>query len=459
MKRFPQFSLQSTVQGISWPAITSPTAAAHLAMQYQLEQTQWLDSSTILDRQLQQLDHIFSHACRHVPFYGNRCKNLLREKPGKLSWDFWRTLPLLTRDDIQNAANTLKSTSIPPQHGKTFKTSTSGSTGKPVTVWNSELTLFFWRAFTLREHFWHNRNFAGKLAAIRFVEKDAGKAPHGLTLQGWGRSTDNVLQSGPTSVLDIKSPIDQQACWLLTEQPQYLLTHPTNAHALADYFKATGKKLYNLLEVRTLGETLTAETEATCKEVWGVDVTDMYSSREVGYIALLCPEQRQYHVQAENVLVEILRDDGTDCLPGEVGKVVITCLHNYASPIIRYDIGDYAEVGESCACGRGLPVIKKIMGRIRNILTLPDGSRYWPIFNYKGLRQIVPFRQIQVLQHSLSELEVRLVAEAAVAASQETMMKEIIQKAVHYPFDIKFSYLEEIPRTRGGKYEEFISYV
>ena len=78
----------------------------------------------------------------------------------------------------------------------------------------------------------------------------------------------------------------------------------------------------------------------------------MYSSQEVGYIALQCPENESYHIQAENVLVEILDDDGLPCEPGEVGRVVVTALHNLATPLLRYDIGDYAEVGSPCSCGR-----------------------------------------------------------------------------------------------------------
>jgi phenylacetate-CoA ligase len=54
---------------------------------------------------------------------------------------------------------------------------------------------------------------------------------------------------------------------------------------------------------------------------------------------------------------------------------VVTPLHNFAMPLIRYAIGDYAEAGPPCACGRGLPVLARILGRARNLLTLPHGER------------------------------------------------------------------------------------
>ena len=451
--------LRSSFRGITWPAIPSPLAAAHLAMQFQLEQSQWLQEEEIRRRQLQQLDILYSYARKQVPFYREHFKHVQLNRKTPISWEQWQAIPLLTRNDLQQAGDAILSTNMPPGHGKPFTTSTSGSTGKPVTVWHNDIIKFFWLAFTLREHFWHQRNLAGKQASIRYTANNKADPPSGLQFDSWGAPTEILFKTGPSCMLDIKTPIDQQAAWLVREQPDYLLTHPTNILALANYFKSRPEKLHNLKEVRALAETLTDETKKICREVWGVDVTDMYSTREVGYIAIQCPEERQYHVQAENVLVEILHDDHIPCLPGEVGKVVITSLHNYASPIIRYDVGDYAEVGPPCACGRGLPVIKKIMGRVRNILTLPNGIKHWPVFNYPGLEAVVPFRQIQFIQHTLTSLEVRLVVENAVSHDQEKQMKMIIQEAVCYPFAVTFSYFEEIPRTRGGKYEEFISLV
>ena len=459
MKPFHTFSPKSSVQSITWPALPSPSASMLLAMQYMFEQTQWLEPQEIRENQLIQLNEILHYARRHVPFYRKRFKSLLKAHT-KLDWELWNNLPLLSRDDLQKkGGDTLLSTHIPSQHGKKTKVSTSGSTGKPVTVWQTELTNFFWRAFTLREHLWHRRNFSGKLAIIRFIKNDKAKAPNGLQLPGWGPSTNSIFETGPSCVLDIKTPIDQQAAWLIREQPHYMLTHPTNALALAGHFQKSGEQLPNLTEIRTLGETLPYETRKACKKAWGVSVKDMYSTREVGYIALQCPDHEHYHIQSENVLVEILDDQGNQCSPGQVGRVIVTSLNNFASPLIRYEVGDYAEAGESCPCGRGLPVINRVMGRVRNMLTLPTGECSWPVFNYSALSKIVPFKQLQVLQHALDKIELRIIAEKEVQREQEQQIRKTIQEALNYPFEVILSYPDEILRTKGGKYEEFISYV
>jgi phenylacetate-coenzyme A ligase PaaK-like adenylate-forming protein len=70
-------------------------------------------------------------------------------------------------------------------------------------------------------------------------------------------------------------------------------------------------------------------------------------------------------------------------------------------------IGDYAEVGAPCPCGRGLPVLKRIMGRYRNLLTLPDGTRRWPRLGYESsLQDIAPIELMQMIQTGVDEIKV-----------------------------------------------------
>src|SRR3546814_2899792 len=114
------------------------------------------------------------------------------------------------------------------------------------------------------------------------------------------------------------------------------------------------------------------------RQAWDLPVKDSYSSEEAGYLAIQCPEHEVYHAQSENVLLEVVDDDGRPCRPGEIGRVLITSLHNFATPLIRYELGDYAEVGAPCACGRGLPVIRRIVGRQRNRLAPPERTTVFP---------------------------------------------------------------------------------
>jgi hypothetical protein len=251
----------------------------------------------------------------------------------------------------------------------------------------------FWAAFTLRDHFWHNRDFSRVLAAIRF--SDDRSAKEGIRYEQWDDAVASVTSSGPSFVLDIAYPIEHQAAWLQGLNPDYLVTHPTKLGHLAPYCLEHGIKLPKLRQVTTVSEVLEAEPVEACRAAWGVGVTDVYSTKESSYLALQCPEEGSYHVQSEGVLLEVL-DGDRPCGPGEVGRVVVTPLHNFAMPLIREELGDYAEVGEACPCGRGLPVLKRILGRVRNLATLPTGEQFFPRLGVKRLNEIAPIELIQL---------------------------------------------------------------
>lgn len=130
---------------------------------------------------------------------------------------------------------------------------------------------------------------------------------------------------------------------------------------------------------------------------------------EVGYIALQCPEAETYHLQLENLFVEVLNDAGRPCRQGEIGRIVLATLHNFASPLIRYEIQDYVEMGEPCSCGRGLPVVRRVLGRRRNMAMRPDGGLFWPSFPARAWADIADIRQIQLVQKTKEQIDVRYV--------------------------------------------------
>jgi phenylacetate-CoA ligase len=359
---------------------------------------------------------------------------------------------------VQAAGERLFSASVPAEHGPVSKLFTSGSTGRPLLALGTGVTQLLWNAFTLRDHLWHRRVSGGRLAAIRSLPTEIARPPEGLRSNDWGPATAGIVDTGSAATLNIHSTVAEQVDWLEREDPDYLLTYPSVVLALAKHFAASGRKLPRLREVRTFGELLEPHVRAAVSEAWGLRIVDMYSSQEVGYLALQCPKHEHYHVQSEGVLVEVLDDGGRPCTPGEIGRVVITPLHNYAMPLLRYEIGDFAEVGAGCPCGRGLPVLSRILGRQRNMAILPDGSRRWPSIELAGredLADFPPIEQFQVIQRSLQSLEMALVMARPLSANEEHLMTGWLQEAFGYPFEVNFRYVQEIPRSAGGKYEEF----
>jgi len=242
------------------------------------------------------------------------------------------------------------------------------------------------------------------------------------------------------------------------ENPDYLLTHPSNLAALARRSLERKIALPRLRQVRTFGEMLRPDLRELCKMAWNVTLADIYSAEEVGYVALQCPLGEHYHVQAENLLVEILDDDNRPCSPGEIGHVVVTTLHNFAMPLIRYRLRDQAEVGEPCSCGRGLPVLRRIVGRQRNMLHLPDGRQHWPSFPGMEWRKIVPqLQQFQLVQQDLHSIEVRIASSSPIAKDQEDSLVRMLTEKLGYPFYFQFTYVARIDPAANGKFEDFIS--
>lgn len=442
--------LRSGIAGIRWPALPPVQGVPMLSMQYQLAQSEWWTPDRIVAKQMGQLSTLLDHAYAAIPFYRERL-DAAGYRPGVplTSAEFSR-IPVLSRQEVQELGPALSSMQYPREHGRVTEIRTSGSTGRPVTVHKTELSQFFWRAFTLRDHLWHRRDFTGKLALIRTDVED-GQAP------GWGPPTDTIFVTGPGAMLNIRHDLEAQANWLVREDPEYLLSHPSNVRALAEFFRAGGIQLPRLQEVRTFGEVVNAELRGLCHEVWGVRLNDMYSASETGYIALQCPKHEHYHVQAEGIYVEILDADDKPCSPGQVGRVVVTPLHNFATPLIRYEILDHAEVGEPCPCGRGLPVIKRVLGRERNLVTLPDGRRHWPSFPADRWAHIAPIRQIQLVQKTLENIEAWLVVDSPLTSRQEQDFIAQLQSTLGYPFTIALHYVDHIERKANFKYEDFIS--
>ncbi len=422
-----------------------------LALQFQLEQSQWWSPEALLEQQMRQAENLVAHLSRNVPFCAGRFEAISGLQRGTMTMADFRRIPLLKRADIQDAGAAMFSRKLPPQHGPVTETTTSGSTGRPIMVKETAITHLIRQAINVRYHNWQRRDFTGKVAALVQVKTPSGISKSKRWVPGYA--------SGPMHSFNISRPVEEQMAWLEKEDPDYLLTHPTNLHAILRRCEDTGYRPPRLRGVATMSEVLEPEVREACERIWQVPLSDAYSAQETGFIAVQCPDHPHYHVQSESVLVEILDDDGKPCRPGETGRVVITDLHNFATALVRYECGDYAEVGEACPCGRGLPVLARILGRTRNMLVLPNGDQVWPRLGFQRCSQIAPIRQAQMIQKSVDTLEARLVTARPLDADEERRLRDLICETMGVPFNVVFSYHDEIPRSAGGKYEEFLSEV
>jgi phenylacetate-CoA ligase len=155
-------------------------------------------------------------------------------------------------------------------------------------------------------------------------------------------------------------------------------------------------------------------------------------------------------------MVEVLNEAGEPCGPGEVGRVVLTSLHNFAMPLIRYANRDYVEVGPPCPCGRGAPTIKRVVGRERNMALGLDGKKFWPKFNRSVWSAIEEIDEIQLVQTERDHFEIKVVSEQPLDLPQQRKLESAICESLGHTYRLSYQHLSELPRHANGKYERFI---
>ncbi|HMK67700.1 MAG TPA: AMP-binding protein, partial [Stellaceae bacterium] len=327
--------------------------------------SQWQPLPRLEAHQRERLHRLAEYAARHSALIRQRLTEAALTPAEMATPEGLTRMPLLRRRDLQLAAAQLYCAEVPPEHGPVHDLRTSGSTGEPVTVRRTVLTDLHWNALTMRDHLWHEIEFGGRFSAVRPTMTKHMRLPN------WGPPTSLLFRTGAAEAIPVSAETRQQAEWLLEFSPQVLLSFPSVAEAIAGHLREGGRRLPELRRVKSIGETLSPRLREAIATGLGAPVVDIYSSHEVGIIAVQCPQSSLYHVMAENLIVEVLNAEGGPCAEGEAGRIAITDLHNYATPILRYEIGDWAEPGGPCPCGRGLPTLRRILGRERNLVKMP----------------------------------------------------------------------------------------
>jgi len=197
---------KSAMRGITWPAIPDMTGNILLALLFQLEQSQWWPPERLRDAQFRQANSLLDHAFASVPYYTKRLTEAGYSPDTPLNEETWLNVPLLQREDIQQAGNELHSRALPKGHGKTHKITTSGSTGKPVELLSTGLTSIFWNLITVHDFFWRRCDLSLKLAAIRYDRTGSAPYPNALHSRTGGAASRRQSRPAPRTSSASKLP-------------------------------------------------------------------------------------------------------------------------------------------------------------------------------------------------------------------------------------------------------------
>jgi phenylacetate-CoA ligase len=441
----------------AWPHFISAKSSVRNILDG-FRETERLDSDSLQLGQSLQLRRLLRWIAGQSRYYQNAgwTDEVLRDldqRPDAF-WDVWRRIPVLTKPDLRAHGDLIHSVSVPDDQKPLGLSFTSGSTGIAVEVRTTAVTRVMGNALTVRENVWQRRDFLKRLGAIRY--RPAGdRDPAGSDLPSWGPPSAALFRTGPASYIHVGHSVNGLAAWLARFDPHYLITFPSVAEPLLARVAELTSRPLRLEEIRFIAEPLDPELERRLVERHRFHVSDIYSANEVGIIAFRC-ELGSLHVQSESVLVEIIDNQWRACGPGEAGHLVVTALHNLATPLIRYDLGDFAIPGDPCACGRGLPVIRQVLGRVRNLVRTPDGRRSWPV-DLAKIRSVRVIRQAQFFQTSIDTVQLNIVSERPLTMDEQGQATEAVRAALGYPFNVAFVRVDDIPRGPTGKFEEFMS--
>lgn len=403
--------------------------------------------------QSQALAALVAHHQRHTPSFAARLRRAKLAAADINTVDGLTRLPPLTRREIQDLGASFFSRTVPADHQPVGTNMTSGSTGEPVTVRKSAQCRLYWAANTARDHRWNGRDVGARMVSIRPsipVRKEAD----------WGFPMALLGRTGPALGLPFNMDLTDHVREIDAFAPQTLLVFPNLLAGLLDEWERRGRAPESLRHFKTVGETVSDHLRARELAICGLGIEDSYSSQECGVIATQCGGGGLYHVMTESVIAEVLDGENNPCLPGQSGRLVVTELRNFASPIIRYEIGDIAVRGGSCDCGMQSPTLQFIMGRNRNLLVRPDGSRRYPLAGFQEFHKVAPVLQFRFIQHSVEEIEFIVHTSKSLTADQEAAFAKIVQTSLDFPFPVRVTHsTTPLPRSAGGKFEDFISKV
>lgn len=456
--------LRSHVTEVVWPPVLTGRAAELLALHAQLGQSEWWSGAELRSNQFRQLGALLRHAAANAPATAERLRAAEIDASQEVTEAAWQRLTPLTRADIQREGVRLHAAVVPQDHGPVSETASGGSTSIPVRVRKTALDGLFWSAMNLREEVWHRADTRGTIARIRSLpsslspaERAAAESPNGLILPDWGPPSNLLWQTGRMCLLDPARAASAQIGALAKLAPDYLLTAPSYLRLLLAAYMEAGASLPSLRAVWAVSEVVDDALRDACRATLGVPIVANYSAAETGYLALQCPDQPHLHVMAEDVLVEVVDDDNRPCAVGERGRVLVTCLHNFAMPLLRYEIGDEAVVGGPCPCGRGLPVLAAVVGRTTDHLRLPDGSSRWIDVRHYRIARNPAVLEFQVVQCSLRDIDVRLVVSRPLSEAESADIRDAAIGVFGPEFSVRLSYHDSLARTAAGKLRAFAS--
>jgi phenylacetate-CoA ligase len=419
-----------------------------------LLRSQYDRQEVIQQRQWKKVKELLNHAYRTVPFWKVRFEQAGITPDDIRSFNDFCRLPLTTKADLRASSQQLRSANYPTwelHHKKT-----SGSTGVSVEVVVNDAAQQFKRACTLRSDEWSGWRLGERTALLWGAEENPRR--------GWRPWLRNTLLERVTRLDTLRINEESMGWFIATlrrRPPGLLLGHAHSLYLLAQFVRNHSQLSFRPHAIISTAMVLHDWERHTIEEVFQCPVTNRYGCEEVGLIACECEQHNGLHINADGIYVEVLRANGTTAEPGETGMIVLTDLANRAMPIIRYQVGDMGVLSErSCPCGRGLPLLEKIEGRIADYVITPRGEYVSGISLTDHFNTLIPgVIQLQIVQEEVDHFLFRIVKGPDFGEHSLVTIQSLVAKRFGPDVRFKCEYVDRIPQESSGKYRFCISKV
>lgn len=410
----------------------------------QYEASQWWSPEAVQAHQQTALTRILRYAAGHTPHYAEAARSAGLD-PLKLDAEDLGQLPILTKIDLVDGSAALQA-SRPP--GTTSWKTTGGSTGVAVRLRKNRFATAAEQAASWRSYRWYGVRPGDRQA--RFW---------GTPLQGRARARyraiDWVLNRSRFSAFAFnRSDLDRYFEELVRDRPHWAYGYVSMLTQFASHCLDRGLPLADLgvRAVVTTSEVLTESDRQTISEAFGAPVYNEYGCGEVGAILYEC-EKRSLHLMAENLHLELVPDP-TDEEP-EAHRILVTDLHNLATPLIRYDIADRVVPAGHCACGRGLPAFSRVFGRAYDFVETADGTRYHGEFFMYMLEEArdagAPILQAQFVQETADRMRIRVVGGDGYTEAHGALISARLASKSEGRITAEIERVDGLERERSGK--------
>ncbi len=409
-----------------------------------LEKTQWLPVDRLREIQNVFLRMLIKEAYQKVPFYRKILDEAGIRPEHVYSIADLKQIPIMDKDILQANYDDILNSDLDKL--EKHYTATGGSTGKTLKYVVSPEVYYY--GFGCR-----NRGF-------RWAGFDDAQDKVAYFAGGSLGVTDTVETDGnklkiPVTGITSKSIMQKYYDALITFAPKYMRAYPSALYQFCVYLREENIPL-KLKSIITTAENLFDYQRKMIEEVLSCEIFNEYGAYDGGAGAFECTKHSGLHLQMERGILEILDENGNEVKPGRVGRVIVTDLHNYLFPFIRYDVGDLVVATDRlCSCGRGLQLIQGIKGRSSDYIILGDGAKLSGeaiihLFNKLLQEHRIDISQYQVNQKTDRSIRILIVPGHNYRNENINTMQQVFQTHLK-GLQVHVEKVSEIIRTSAGK--------